>query len=201
MLTLPSSIVRDLHKLASSGAIVFLLSVPHYELYWARNTADIVWRGNTYVRSWFDLGLIAGSSDASLPSLVVSISNIGGMVEHEVVRRNSFRGVDMNLYIVDSNCLYENTPLYQMVFQVLKPTCRTKSVEFKLGIENPILMSFPSWKTHGAICQYTEFGGYLCRYVGLYTECDRSVSNCIARSNVERFGAQLGIMGEIYEES
>ena len=202
MLTLPTSIIQELLALASDGAVLWLLSLPEYDIYLARNTEDIEWpagSGIIYQKFWFNIGALKNTSAGAIPDLTIEIDNVGGMVEEEVMAHNYFLGATCNIYIVNSKCLNESTPIYHVAFQVLKPTCDGKTVSVKLGIENPILMAFPSWKFHGSICQYRQFKGPLCGYSGEGEKCDRKLEACIGYGNTERIGMQLGIIGEIQD--
>jgi len=197
MLTPPSSIVQEMHKLHSSGALLYLAAIPSFSVYLARSLADIAWNGTTYQKSWFEVDGIAEDADSHAPELLVHFSNLGGMVEAEVLASNNFAKALVTLYVVNSNCLDEVEPIYSVTLQVQKVTCTKKLVSFKLGLSNPLLVSFPSWKFHGSICQYAQFKGELCGYTGALTTCDRTLTNCLERANTERFGAQPGLLGSI----
>ena len=202
MLTLPTSIIQELLKLASDGAVLWLLSLPEYGIYLARNTEDIEWpagSGTVYQKFWFNVGALKSAATGAIPDLTIEIDNVGGMVEGEVIANNYFFGAICNIYIVNSKCLNEATPIYWIAFQVLKPVCDGKTVQIKLGIENPILMAFPSWRFHGSICQYRQFKGRRCGYTGSEETCERTLEACLTYGNTERLGMQLGIIGEIQD--
>lgn len=196
MLSKPLSIVQEIHKLNTSSATVLLAALPDYNIYLARSLSDIVWNG-TYKAAWFEIEAMEEDSSSNAPQLSIVFSNLGGMVEDEVLVNNGFPEATVEIYLVNVNCLDQTDPVYSVIMQVQKVTCTRETVTFKLGMSNPLLMAFPGWKFHDSICQYAEFKGELCGYTGVLTTCNRTLTQCIARSNTERFGAQLGIMGAI----
>jgi phage-related protein len=199
MLNVPSSIIRELYDLHRESALVFLAELPDYDIRFARNTEDIEWNGETWTKTWFEFDAIGESGEGKQPELNVTFSNIGGLVETEMIIHNNFAGATCNIYLVNSNCLDETDPVYSVSLQVQSANVTRKQVSIKLGLINPIMLSYPSWKFHGNLCQYTEFKGLLCGYSGALTTCDRTFAQCLARDNIERFGGQLGLLGEIQD--
>jgi len=173
------------------------VELPDYSIRLVRNTEDIVWNGYTWTKTWFELDTISESSEDRQPELTVNFSNIGGLIENEMVDHNNFKRAICNIYLVNSFCLDEVDPIYWISLQVQNATCTRKQVSIKLGLVNPLLLAYPAWNFHGSLCQYRKFRGPLCGYSGDFTTCNRSLANCIERNNTERFGAQLGLLGEI----
>jgi len=206
MLSIPTSLMEELHKIGSGGSVIFLAELPAYSLYLARNNEDIVWNGHTWEKCWFDIdGIGEDTNNSKAPEIQVNFSNIGGMIEEQIIAAGNFARAVVNLYIVNTNCLDEADPIYSVSLKVQKVTVNKKIVSFKVGLSNPLMMPFPTWQFHGSICQYfkngTLFKGPLCGYTGTeFTTCDYSISDCIERGNTERFGAQLGLLGAIQDE-
>ncbi len=200
MLSVPQSIMEEVHRLQSSGSVLFLASAPAYDKYLVNNLTDVWWRGRNWEKAGFIIEGIGEDPDTHAPELLVHFSNIGGWVEEDVLASGNYARAEINLYVVNSNCLDKYTPIYSVKLQLQKVTCTRKVVTFKVGLNSPLLLPFPSWKFHGSICQYAEFKGELCGYVGDYTTCDRTLLQCQQRGNVERFGAQLGLLGAIQND-
>jgi phage-related protein len=204
MLSIPSVIVQELHKLATSGTLLFLVSLPAYSMYWANSNSDIVWNGITWERLGFWVDGIGEDSNSIAPELLVNLPNIGGVVEEAVLANDNFSRAAIHLYMINTACLDETEPIYHIELQVLKPTVTRKVVVFKIGLDNPMMLSFPTWLFHGSICQYfrngTMFKGPLCGYTGAFTACNYTLDDCLERGNTERFGAQLGLLGAIQDD-
>lgn len=200
MLSLPAAILTELNTLNQSGALIYLVSVPNRGQYYARSRSDITWNSQTWHKSWFEIDGIGEDSGTHAPELQISVSNIGGAIEADIIAHGNYSKDEIHIYAVNTNCLSETTPVFHVKLQILKVTCNRKAAVFKIGLNNPLLMAFPSWKTHDSICQYAEFKGTLCGYSGGLTTCNRTLADCLVRANTERFGAQLGIQGAIQND-
>jgi phage-related protein len=199
MITLPSSIMQELHKIASDGAVIYLAEIPEHGIRLARNTEDVTWDSKTWSKFWFELDPLSESTSGEVPELTVKVSNIGGFIEQEVVSHDNFEDSTLVLYFVNANCLSETTPILSLTFDIMKVSCDKNLVTIKLSCQNPILLAYPPWKFHGSLCQYPSFpSDPRCGYVaGVYTTCSRTLADCILRGNQARFGAQLGLINEV----
>lgn len=203
MITLPASIVQELHKISSDGSIIYLAEIvitptsEHIRL--ARNVDDVAWDGQTWSKAWFEIETIPEGSSGEIPELYMYTSNIGGLMEVEILSRNDLADSKCTLYLVNSNCLDETTPVFSTTFDVMKVMCDNETVKIKLSTYNPYLQSFPAWRIHGSLCQYPVFKGSRCGYSGAATTCDRAFLTCLNYGNSARFGAFPGIMNEVVD--
>jgi phage-related protein len=195
MITLPSSILEELHKLASDGAMLYLLEIPEHGIRLARNTEDVRWCGEVYQKSWFEIESLQESGTGDNPELWVQASNIGGFLEAEIIAHNNFEDSTCVISIVNANCLDETEPIFSLTLDIMKPACDHKVASLKLSCENPLLLAYPAWKFHQNLCQYAEFKGDLCGYTGVDASCLRTLADCMSKSNQERFGGQLSLIG------
>jgi phage-related protein len=210
----PTSIATELHKLAADGSMLCLaeitgttsLGVP-YTLRIARNIEDVVWLGVTWSRFWFDPEVVDEATTGNVPELQVHANNIGGYLEALVIQYENLAGAKCTLYWVNSNCLDETEPVFSITLDVAKPICSRRVVSLKLVAQNPLLLKYPSWVFHGTVCQYKDkvgayrgFRGVLCGYAGVDTTCARTLAACLAKGNVARFGAQLGLRGDAQDD-
>lgn len=196
--TIPTSIMQELHKLQSDGAVIYLLEIPEHSIQLARNTDDVIWDSKTWTKFWFEIDALTESSSGQVPELYVRLSNVGGFIESEILAHDNFEDSTCVLYFVNTNCLDETTPILSFTFDVMKVSCNEESVSVKLSVQNPMLLAFPVWKLHGSLCQYPSFPSDLrCGYSGLDTTCDRTISDCISKGNYARFGGQLGLVNEV----
>jgi len=201
MLSIPTAILQELHALSSTGAVLFLVSVPVHGIYLARNTEDIVWSGNTYQKFWFELDGITVDGDGRLPEISLSVDNVNRMIQSYAEQYDGFIGETLNLYIVNSNHLAETTPIYELEFQVTGCSCNPQKVIWKLGLENPFFLKYPASTFHQNLCRYRVFKNAQCKYVGVATTCDRRWITCYGLGNIANFGGQPGIIGSLLDES
>jgi hypothetical protein len=207
MITLPSSILTELHKLQSDGSVIYLIEIitPSGTLRLARNTEDIVWDSHTWTKSWFTIDVLTESTSGEVPELWVNMSNIGGLVEQQIIAYNNLIDSTCVLYFVNTNCLTETEPILSMTLDIAKVACTRTAASMKLTALNPFSMAYPQWRLHGAICQYptydpdvtSPFHDLRCGYTGAIATCDRTLGDCLTHGNYLRFGAQLGIYKEI----
>lgn len=199
MISLPTAILQELHKNNSDGSTIALVEIPEHSIYLARNTDDVVWDGHTWHKFWFEFDAVESASSNNVPELDLITSNLGGLIEQEIIAHDNFRDCTCIIRFVNSNCLNETTPIMEVTFNIVKPVVSNTTVTLKLSVENPLLRSFPSWHYHGSICQYKQFKDDLCGYSGAYTTCNRTIKDCLARGNQKRFGAQLGLYDDYAE--
>lgn len=192
MISLPATILEELHKMSRGSSTLALLEIPEHDIRLAQNTEDVVWNGQTWTKFWFEFDTIEDASADKVPELQVSTSNIGGQMEAEIIAHDNFEECTCIVRFVNSSCLDETTPIAQATFQIMKPIVDNITAALKLSADNPLLLSYPSWKYHGSLCQ-VPFKGDLCGYSGAYTTCAGTLAACLERGNQKRFGAQLGL--------
>jgi phage-related protein len=185
----------------------------------ARNIDDVIWGGKTWLKCWFEVETITETTSGTATELQVSISNVGGWAEQQIIENDNFAGKTCTIYLVNSNCLDDTEPIFSITLDVSKPVVNGVVASLKLTAENPFLLSYPSWHFNSSICQYKDlspvwdwngytwvyggewrgFKGVLCGYRGPHTDCNRTLDDCITRGNQARFGGQLGIRGSVIE--
>ena len=217
MITLPTSLNNEIRKIASSGSILTLIEIPctinsvNLDIRIVKNLADVTWNGHVWTKSWFEIDTIDETSTGNPPELSVSISNIGGLVEDQLILRNNLDGCECTIYFISSITTLTdyNTPIFSVTFNVMKVKCSRDIATVKLSVQNPMLLNCPSFQLHGTICQYPKFSNSVltpdprCPYVGAYTTCNRTLSDCLLRwpGGLLPFGGQLGLLGELQDDS
>jgi phage-related protein len=184
----------------------------------ARNIDDVSWNGRTWQKFWFEVETITEST-SNATELQVSVSNLGGWVEGQIIEYDNFAGKTCTIYIINSNCLDDAEPIFSITLDIQKPVVDSLVASLKLTAENPFLLSYPSWHFNANICQYKDlspvwdwngqswvyggdwrgFKGILCGYRGPHTTCNRTLEDCALRFNTARFGGQLGMRGAVIE--
>jgi hypothetical protein len=204
MLSIPSSILTEMHKLHREGSLLCLCSVAKANIYIARNVRDVEWGGRTWTKSWFEVEGITQSGDEYAPSIQIHFSNIGGAVEQVIRDNDMLKRMWAELYVVNSSLieLYNYDYLYYAKYQIKKPIISRKLASVSAGLDNPLTLPWPSWKLHDSICQYPTFpGDERCPYSGALTTCNRTITDCITRhGHGKYFGGQLGILSAIQDD-
>lgn len=200
MNSLPTSIMQELHKLASDAPIIYLLEITGSDgvniAYLARNVEDVIWNGHTWTKFWFELDTITEQSSGQ-NELYIYTDNIAGWMEELLLANNNLEECSITIYFVNTNCLAETEPIYSVTYYTQKPVVDILQVGIKLGVDNPYLQNCPAWLLHGSYCKYPVFKtDPRCAYAGSETECDRSLERCIELGNQLRFGGALGLFRE-----
>jgi hypothetical protein len=123
----------------------------------ATDLENVTWDSKVWTASSFELEAIEEQSSGNSPELWVRISNIGGLVEAELLARDNLDGDDAVIYFVSSVLLAETIPIFSATFNVMKVQCSVDVASVKLSVQNPMLLNFPSAQLHGSICQYPKF--------------------------------------------
>lgn len=190
--SLPTAILEEYHKLSRGGSTIVLLEIPEHDIRLAQNLEDVTWDGKTWQKFWFEFEAVEDATADNVPEVQVSTSNVGGQMEAAIIAHDNFEESTCIIRFINSNCLEETTPVAQITFQVMKPIVNNLTAALKLSVDNPLLLSYPTRKYHGSLCQVT-FKGDLCGYAGPDTTCSGTITACLAKGNQKRFGAQLGL--------
>jgi hypothetical protein len=203
MLPIPSNVLEEMHKLHRDGSLLCLVAVADANIYIARNVRDVVWNSITWVKSWFEIEGVTQDGSEYAPTIQIHFSNIGGYVEQIVRDNNMLRGMEAELYVINSKLLEDDEYIFYSKFQIKKPIVTRNIVTIVAGLDNPLMLAWPTWKMHDSICQYPNFpGDPRCPYVGALTTCNRTIVDCLERhGHANYFGAQMGIITAIQDDT
>ena len=84
------------------------------------------------------------------------------------------------------------TPEVSHIFELKNPSADDQYATFVLGASNPYNRRFPQNRILANSCRF-RFKDVRCKYVGVETVCDHSLSRCRVLSNVAHYGGFPGV--------
>ncbi|WP_201353816.1 hypothetical protein [Hydrogenimonas urashimensis] len=179
------------NSLTDTGAWLLLLKIysPKQDLTLrvTNNTADVVWKGDTYQAFPFDIGEYKEGVKGEFPSLQLKVSNVTRIMQGYVENDEDFgSGWDVDLFVV-----YEPTPAVDgtvttdrdaelhLTFVSSGASCDETWCVFSLGMENPLRRIFPYRRFVPNQCQAKfKVSDTGCPYAGSDDTCDYTLSDC-----------------------
>ena len=201
---MPKSISTDLieeanEQLSDSAWLTLLKittsdsSVYHY----VKNTEDITYNGDTYTALPFSIESVSETTDGSLPTFAISISNVDYMIQSIIEQDapNFGSGWDVEVMIVNSSYLDTVTPDLHQKYKTISVTCDANNCSFNIGMANPVRMLFPSVSYSPNFCQRTfKDVSTGCDYAGGDVECGKRLNDC-----KEKFPERLNLTDKYTE--
>lgn len=195
------STVVDKNKVASDKAFLILFKVEVNDdagtlvdtLYFAKNSADVVFMGNTYVASNFSLDIqveqgtepqIKLQAHDESKALATYIDTYDGLVKSTVT-----------LMIVHEDLLPNGPAEIDEDFVVIEASVQEYVVSFTLGVETAVAQRFPNFRQFQNRCAW-KYKGERCGYTGAMPTCDYTrdgANGCIAHNNEVNFGGFPGL--------
>lgn len=180
-----------LEKNKSENAPIFLYEVVDYNgadsLFFAEHTADVTFDGNTYVKTPIAHEYIGENVSGQIDVIKVSIANVSRLIGAYLLT-NEFRGKKIIVRIVfdglldDTDAVIEDTyyiDTYTVTEDAVEFTCSSKFDVLDLQLPaRTALRNYCSWKFKSAQCGYDSTG----------TICNKTLAQCRAYANQERFG-------------
>lgn len=206
-LTLSSAIALAKNKLSDGGAWLCLLEIQFHDvgstvLRLVRNTEDIVWDGETWTAYPFDLDEARQSSDGSVQSVTIRVSNVLRAVQRHIEALDGMGAAEVILRVVYSEELDE-AAVIEETFSVGKISCTAEWVSIELQPENLWVRRCPRYTYSRQNCRW-QFKSTECGYSGATATCNKTLAACAAMtggSNTERFGGFPGIPGVGFDEN
>ena len=194
-LNLSDNLIAEKNKLNTSSCWLWLLEILLADattFRFVRNTEDIIFDGNKYTAIGFDLDLIKGDAQGTIPSVVLKISNVGRILQKYI---ELLEGASIKLARINSALLSENYEQLEYEFVLMKTEYDANWRYFTLGNFNPYNRPFPLGRFKVAYCDY-PYEGAECGYSGALPTCDHTLDGddgCVVHENSSRFGAFLGM--------
>jgi phage-related protein len=192
MLNWPQLAILEKNKLASDAPFLVLLKLSYEGLSepvcLARNTEDVTWNGIVWEAYPMNFGTntVDGQEE---PSLQVTVSNAGGLLQKYLQEHQGFGGAEVSIYIVHASYLDNTTPLDEFNFQIGNTSYDEQWITFKLTSSSEIVNRFPFATYAAHYCPY-KFKSVRCGYNGLATGCNNTADSCLIPS---RFGGEEGM--------
>ena len=206
--SLSLSQVKEKNKLNNDSVYIALAEIRFSDdrvLRLCNDSQDVTWRGEIWKAFPFDLGEIKESSGGATQELALSVSNTLRLVQSYVEQSKGGIDTEVILRIVNTETLDEPIPLVEEIFGVTNTDIDDAAINFSLGLGFPMFPRFPERRFLKNFCEF-EYGGIECAAsamaLGLYPECNRTLSDCEKRANQLRFGGEISMgQGGFYAES
>ena len=196
-MTLPLSdaIIAEKNKLNSEHTWILLaeLTLPDTTVVRiCRNTENIDFGGETYVKFPFELEEISEGSKGEIPQVVLRISNVTRAMSVYAEDYDGLVGSSLVIKLVHSDHLADASPIVTHTFEVMSSVINEMWFTLTLGVSNPYRSRFPRSRVIKNFCRYKVFKGDRCQYAGGETECDRTLTRCRVLNNSNHFGGFPG---------
>lgn len=172
--------VRD-----SAGALVETLRV-------VKNSADIVFQGNTYTAANFELDIKLEATQE--PSITLEVHDETRQLAQYIDAYDGLVRNKIRVMIVNSGSLNSPADIDEEMI-VLTSSLSSYTARFELGVESSLGLRFPNYRQFKDRC-FKTFKGPRCQYAGAATTCDytrEGVNGCKAKNNEINFGGFPGI--------
>lgn len=189
------------NRIASQYAYIALLAINVIDqetgavtetLYVARNSEDVVFKGNTYEAGSFDFEITHAANSA--PDVKLSVVDFTQTIQEKMESYSGGVGFKVWVMIVNSSNLDQPSEFIEQ-FYVLSAQVSGYKVVWTIGSRNPLRVRFPRRIQSRDRCQW-QFAGTECGYEGLVTTCDYTLqgpNGCGEKANSRRYGGQPGL--------
>ena len=194
-LNLPANLIIEKNKLATPNPWIILLDITLPDgttLYLARNTEDVVFKGNTYLAIPFEIEPTRSTSKGEIPTITLRVSNVTRILQPYLEQFTGGVGSTVKITVVNAAYLNEDYTELEMTFDILATEVTAQWVSFTLGAPNPLRRRFPTYRFIAEHCNW-EFKSPACGYSGPATYCNRTFENCMQLQNTRRFGGFKGL--------
>ncbi len=161
-------------------------------LYFARNNEDVVYRGNTYVKSHFDFNI--SESAEGVPDISIGFRDPTREVIRKIDQYSGGTGWVVRLMMIATDDMTRAPEVEELVY-VMGTSISGYQIDFRLGARNPLSMRFPARMQWRDRCQWA-YKSKECGYDGALATCDYTLqgdNGCAAHNNTLRFGGFPGI--------
>lgn len=193
----------DKNKIASNNPWLIMLDIEVVDpiagvvtevLHLVRNTEDVTYHDDLYVAADFDIEL--QEEAGSQTTITLSIKDYYGVVQGRMEQYGGGVGFNVTVKVISAEWLNTSMPPeLEEFFQVVASTSQNYTIEFQLGAENVLYMTFPRRRQTRDFCQW-RYKGDECGYAGPLPSCDLTLqgnNGCAVHSNTQRFGGYPGI--------
>ncbi len=192
-------ITREKNRLAGAGAWLWLLEIEVDDtttLYFVDNIENVTYQGQVYNKCNFQMAPYDKSEPGRLSSINLSITN-ADLIDAVLPYVDDYDGlIGCTIIRTPVNSRYLNIDMSAKAEEFIVTGCSAGEewIAFTLGAPSPLNRKFPDKRYFGQYCRYVgKFKGIECGYAGAETTCNGTPEDCEDRSNLTRFGGQLGL--------
>lgn len=187
-------------RIASDVAFVVLLAIdvtdvngaPVQTMHFAKNSEDIIYKGNTYIAANFSVKL--NLDVANVPKLEVTADDPTGVIRDMMNLYNGGIGFDVSITVVNTGNLTQSPEIHE-TFKIVTASQSGYQVSFTMGVDNPLTLRFPNRLQFRDQCTY-QYKGTRCKYAGALANCDYTyfgTNGCKVHANTVNYGGFLGL--------
>jgi phage-related protein len=162
----------------------------------ARNTDKVEYNGVEYPAANFNMGGQMVSSDGSIPTATIQVTDLKSTFERMINETQGAVGGTVQVVKVNSDFLTTAIPALEYNYEILQTGSDSDTVTFTLGIPNPLGQRFPLNQYSASVCPLATpslFKGADCRYAGVDTACTGFWYDCLAKGNGPNWGGEHGL--------
>lgn len=198
---LPVGMNQDAVTPNTGGSWMWLceIVVPTYSaIRRARNTKDVTYAGDIFLKCNMDVGKQTLFGDGSIPRVVLRISqDAGKTIENIINDTEGALDTTVKLIKVNSNFLDVAIPALEADYDMLIASSDSDWVTFTIGIPNLLTQQTPTRTFPSSVCDEAKpafFKGPRCQYVGAETSCTGTYEDCRDnKNNAINWGGELGL--------
>lgn len=192
MLVFPLAAIMEKNKLANDSPFLILIKLEKDEfespIYLVRNNENITWDGNEYIAFPMQIGNVTFDGK-TLPTVDISLSNVGGILQRYIQQYRGFTDAKMTLYCVHASMIDNTTPLIKLEFSVTSTSYNEQWIILHLGCSSESFNYFPQCTYLAHYCPF-RFKDIRCGYNGTESACNNTLETCRIKS---RFGGEEGM--------
>ena len=205
MKSLSANLVAEKNKLHSTDPWLIFLDIvlpDTTEIDLVRNTENVPYNGKEYTAFPFELSMVESNSTGQIPTVTLKVCNITRLLTPHLNSQNGGLDSTVKVTVVNAGFLSESYSELEMEFTVMGCEENETWVTWTLGMANPINRRFPLYRFLANHCAWAFTGGLAvgenieCAYIGAFTTCNRTLSECVARGNTARWGGFLGMQSD-----
>ena len=172
---------------------IFLYSVQYDKVgnNWLRYTSfpeDVTFDGITYLHKAITHDRISESLDGSIPKVRLTIGNVDRYIGYLIETNSGLRNAEVNITLVFQEELANPSVYDESVFSVADVVVNQRQAEFVLASKLDVMdIKLPRRKFYRTFCSFF-FKGEGCQYLGVETQCNKTLQRCTELGNVQNFG-------------
>lgn len=194
MLDIPAAIIPDLNALSNTDGTILLVEIQlptaGQTLRLARNTENVSWDGEEWVRFPFELDDLGEGRNGEVPQVAIRVSNVNRAIQSYIEEYDG--GVDGTAIVrLVHGAHLDLDEIVRLDYTILGCHANSEMVTFTLGTENMFAMRFPQNRILKNQCRW-RFKDSRCGYAGGETTCNKTLARCRDIGNSVRFGGFPG---------
>lgn len=198
MKTIPPVILDLLHSRSNPDALVLLMQfdLPAGDpIRYARYGYPIEYGGHTYEPWPVAAQLAGGSRGPEVPEYTITLDDSAQVLLPHTLATDWFRGCTLTTTVVCVAHLSLDYAWSTRVWNILHAVPDDVRIVMTIGGRNIAQDPCPRERHRSRLCRYVR--GFAvdprCGYSGDETTCNGTIEDCVARSNEERWGGDLGL--------